>query len=1375
MNARNWLNKFPILRLFAAFLITANLAACTRSSSDVSTVRLSIPATRQIESKVAKQAEGTLSHLIINVSSGLNPGQYVKTFEWSRRSSTGTQTTPPSFEVDVARAEPFLFQVLGVYETSAGSMAFYYDDETKSFTSEADSVDIVLQLIGSGSIVAGQVTGRYLTSADMGPTGPVFVKYYPPNKLPLLLDRSFIWAGWFNFFILDGNENTRFGYELPDGRLLWGRPVNLSDAEFAPSATVLRAAVPVNLRAEYGENNSSTWVANEPLAAAYGWFAAPQTSGLTAGKHVCAPSSLTSLSRVSPYTATPSASPPPMPGTILSSQNLPTAAELTALPNTLNEYRIKGGVTQTCSTLAVDITNHLDTRQISSMLNGEGKDGLQVHFPPLKAQQDTNNRRRPVSISPVTGITDSYRIEGQFLPGVSPTLIDQIVVFKRVANERWDWHNDRIPCNEMMNGFENFTRVITQPRTAEGFQIDLNITPTEVSTGTTLALCYARGTQMLDAGLLIPAWSFTSFGSTAPDGGSGSPPTPYLRVEIHSGHMMGRANSVLTANYCHSAELVLYQSGTNYTNTTTSPIIVSGLPSTGNLRFYSTSNCAASSEISSVNIGVGQSRSAAVYLKGTVPVTNFTLNPSLSDTSIQFHAAANMLDVENPNLQLEGPLRAVASACYPYRVSTHLSSGGSFEPGSLNVTLAVGTVGTFYDTKGACDTNSNPGSGLITGNQSQIMVWAKSASPGSVTITATAAGFSPVSYVANMAASGSQKGLYLRLDPVTPPILVSKCNKMRLSLVNENGDEVVSNAEIPLNLAMSNRVGAYYTDPWCSMTDPTFSISPISSGRIVFYRPFTDLAPALAGLPAALPLYPGNPSLTAQLPSTGPYIKFSAPVFGGNVIGSHEFGNPSWSFTTPAGTQTHCMIDTGSGQTPCSADEFSNGVFTWRIARAISNTRFRFFNQSTSNMENFAEIEFWPDKVYGPDFTVVDCASTVTANTSGSLAVAMTSPVCVASGVQISCSAETSLPSGFKLIGHTSRPQVVSSIGSGSCFSSSNDPIPPQSTTMLANLSFQINSSTSSVVNAIRVAGNSPTNPASSFRGDNLAFNLSATSVAKAYGYSIENNGQNFKVAIDNNSFTLDSQNTGYATGVAIANDNASQTWIRHSTFTTSGTTNTQQTGILIKRISGSNAGPVMIDMTLLDGPNLLPITTIGSIGMMNSLHVTNSRLTSTVSGFGMKLFPSSNSVGHHFANNLMSFVGGSSTDSLFDFDLAGTNFYARMRQNKFKHAGVGHLFTLQSNTAAPYGELELTANSFLSTSTGGGQVNYIYYDYDGPSGDQVNIHSSVDTSDGGNRVCNTSVSHGWSTPPTYADGGGSTITLPTPANGVTAVADACP
>jgi hypothetical protein len=262
---------------------------CTRKNSEKSNLQINLP--QQItQNKLGVQGGAlTLGHVVINVSGSGMPGPIV--INWD---ADGGKTAPSSFFVEAPQGDGRLVQILAVYKDSTtSSMSFYYGDVMANFNSPDINLLIPVAAVGTSTIYDGQIAGRYLTSANDGPSGEIEIRFLPPGKPSLLIERSFMFHGWFSVFGLSGQS---FSYQLKGFGELFGGPVSLDSSAFATTSnTLLKLTLPVHNRSE-----SSSVKPENPSTYVWGYFG---DSNFTSSKKICADFS-TALTKMYKYGTT---------------------------------------------------------------------------------------------------------------------------------------------------------------------------------------------------------------------------------------------------------------------------------------------------------------------------------------------------------------------------------------------------------------------------------------------------------------------------------------------------------------------------------------------------------------------------------------------------------------------------------------------------------------------------------------------------------------------------------------------------------------------------------------------------------------------------------------------------------------------------------------------------------------------------------------------------------------------------------------------------------------------------------------------------------------------------------------------------------------
>jgi hypothetical protein len=507
------LKAFLDLALVLPVLLFVTLSGCFRPvSQESSMVSLAVPS--QIGQSTSP---GVLSHAIINITGAGIVEPIVQTWDAHDESDI-----PTSFTLQVPNGEGRLIQFLGVYKNSTEGMSIYYGDVLHSIKINDETINIPVASLSSGAAIEGHISGRYLTSAEGGPTGAIKVKFFPPNKPSLLIMRDDIYNGWFNLFILDGDPNLKMGYELPDGTMLWGRPVSLMDAEFQPGPAVLRAALPLSYF-QRNEEETPTWVLKAPSSRLFGWF------GPGAGeKVVCRGDSeindLATLPALSMRTVglatapSPSANPAELPGAFLVTTELPSADALGDSVNFFPGYRVKGGLEtqQTRCTSGTEASDKMTLGHLYSIqLNSDGESS--GYHQGLFKNQLSWDQKRMVPVEIILNEND-FQVSGEVNSGLRGPYFDRLKFYKRVGLDDWNFYEDRTPCGEISRGAFGFLPSGEAVLTTDSFtELSLGLTAADTRSPNlvNVAVCPAQGESVLAGGFILGPWNFLSYGDPA--------------------------------------------------------------------------------------------------------------------------------------------------------------------------------------------------------------------------------------------------------------------------------------------------------------------------------------------------------------------------------------------------------------------------------------------------------------------------------------------------------------------------------------------------------------------------------------------------------------------------------------------------------------------------------------------------------------------------------------------------------------------------------------------------------------------------------------------------------------------------------------------
>lgn len=230
--------------LWLMFAVVLPLS-CSRKAAEES-ITISIPVSGSSENS-SFSADEKLGFVVINIKMP-NGSQIVKQYEFHDNPISAGQ--PIEFTINnIPAGVGFLVQYLGVWESdTSGTMRFSYGD-TNVNVSGRTVADITASFIGSSTKQA-QISGRYFTGANTGPTGNLVMTFQPPGDKPAMsIEKTPIINGWFNVFALDGTD-AAFDYTLEDtGEVIFDN-LHFNSSIITTSTSVLAVDVPTTYRKE---------------------------------------------------------------------------------------------------------------------------------------------------------------------------------------------------------------------------------------------------------------------------------------------------------------------------------------------------------------------------------------------------------------------------------------------------------------------------------------------------------------------------------------------------------------------------------------------------------------------------------------------------------------------------------------------------------------------------------------------------------------------------------------------------------------------------------------------------------------------------------------------------------------------------------------------------------------------------------------------------------------------------------------------------------------------------------------------------------------------------------------------------------------------
>lgn len=679
------------------------LTACTRAKEEVTAISLSIPHSIEVKSKASGKVTSqaltstqVLGHVIINASGAGIPSPILFTWD-SCYDCLNAPPPPTSFVLDIPQGDNRLVQVLAVYmDEASNSMSFYYGDVTAVLNQTAQALTIPVTSLGvSQQIVSGSIAGRYYIAPDMGPTGVVYMKYNPPGKPSMIIEKSHIINGWFNFFTLKGIE---FSYEMDNGFKLFGGPVSADSAVFAASSTtphLLKVTKPIHNRNDSWDSTTANWRQSEPEISILGWFGDPASY---AGKIVCrdfttAPTFTkeTTLNSTLTYLMMTAGTPP---------------ADLFA--NSSSVY-YQGGTTTGCSDPNGKFISYFSV--LTSSYDGKGKDGFAGFRSPLKDTEFGG----PFNIS--MDAAGNRVISGQLLPQISQ--IQKFTLYKQIGLHVQNYKMDQMNCGAITRGeMPEWVYAGDGNVAADGtFTINSTVSSTDITNMTVGALCFAGpfGYYPYGIGIRTDNWGGYSGSYTQPAATQFVLESPF--------------GSTINQDACVPLRLVAKDANNNPTSNITASVTVN---MSGGMGMYSDPSCTSymgagysgSFNFSNYSTEVFYFKSAYANSTYTFSITSTPALPTTIPTlTVQAAATATKMGLFN----MDGsPFNSLEKyKCQPTLLMLLDDQNRPAAYIGTNISLTDGaSSGTqFFADESTCNMNSAPLSSIgATGGSTKFLV-----------------------------------------------------------------------------------------------------------------------------------------------------------------------------------------------------------------------------------------------------------------------------------------------------------------------------------------------------------------------------------------------------------------------------------------------------------------------------------------------------------------------------------------------------------------------------------------------------------------------------------------------------------------------------
>lgn len=449
------------LTLLATMVFMVGTSVSCTKKSESSTLNIEMPNWSAVTQGKAGALSGTkvtaVTRVMINISGpGMPTAVRIWDFNDAPRVANVLPLPPAEFSFEVPRGSDRLFQALAILEEvdlsssendgGNGAITFLYGDVTKSVSQSIEAVPIALVNQGTANGADGSLSGRYLTSTGVGPSGKVNMYYAPPNGRPeMIVQTTSIFSGFMHFFV---PPTAQFSYRMAESKLPLFEKITLSSFDSLISTKLLRIEVPAAFQSRGGGTREPTR-ARSKLIGFFGPGAASEV--------VCYNSYADSLSNL--YVTDNLA-------------NL-TGVEWAAGSNSVTDARRIGGgqpyTGEMCPGGYGDFgVGHLFPR-IKSLANGDSPLGLYGPFQELS----------PSSNSFLTASFNGTQLS-LYWKYLKPTIgdsVDGVGVFTKTlaATESADlrWH-DSAPCSNLTSlGFSEVTRVAagTQASPVETYTI----------------------------------------------------------------------------------------------------------------------------------------------------------------------------------------------------------------------------------------------------------------------------------------------------------------------------------------------------------------------------------------------------------------------------------------------------------------------------------------------------------------------------------------------------------------------------------------------------------------------------------------------------------------------------------------------------------------------------------------------------------------------------------------------------------------------------------------------------------------------------------------------------------------------------------------
>lgn len=872
-------------KILATALLGLLAIGCTRKASDTSTLSFSLPpktakaAQPGQQAKVFANATETLVHVIVNVTGSEIAPVY---FVWDKNSNITGGTT---FSTQPLKKSTVLVQVLAAYKSDSNdALTLYYKDVTQTLTLDVQPIEVNLEpLPGSSSAISGQISGRYLTSGNAGPTGDIAIKYSPQGGKPkMLIEKSSIFNGWFSVFAL---SNVAFEYEIqsgpaqPNAELMFGGPVSLASSVFNPADSGeqnrrMRAAMPIHLR---NDSWSGTPVPIVEDAQLYVWGywgnATAKADSLWANRSICRSSLSGPLTRMKKFSSVANWGSQPGLNIVVNSSvstPMPTVTELRDESTPKAEVVFSGGVGN-CSTPHTAGTKYSNWMSVSpAMIDGRGNDGATGFELPFSINANLNW----ATIS----TADPRIISADLLPGAGAN-IDEYRLFKKTGVNS-SYSMDQIDCTQLSTMAPDYISAGNGSVDNAGhFTLNSNISAAEASAGTAALMCFYKNSKPYALGVFLSPSEI----SGASNGNGNLANHIDLEVPTYLGSSQYLISACVPARVkgLNASNLPAnFPSGTNLNLST----------SNGGLKFYTDSYCG--TEVISPVTNVGGT-SQTYYFKGGTGGQGFNLTATatgaISGTSTKTIGLNGTPGTKIPVMVIRGPANILRYTCYTAEYENWHYDGTN--PPILLSDYVYATLPStdfqFFSGSGAQDCTGYPTYSVSMGSsQSPRFIAGFVYNGTSSTATIQPASGWSYAYDGGQNIPVTQPGAATAIAIPSVSIQEGQCAPVPLTLVDSNGNTTAATSTAQYALTKTGTIGLY-SDYNCSNSTSSVEIASGATKYTLYMKSLTQGAPTVTATSGAIT---GTATITIGMPLATSLL----------IVSPGDFYDPTTGVFTPS-------------------------------------------------------------------------------------------------------------------------------------------------------------------------------------------------------------------------------------------------------------------------------------------------------------------------------------------------------------------------------------------------------------------------------------------------------------------------------------------